>query len=374
MFIFNPRNYSDSEIDAVLHIKDRTQRVTFRYDLLDRNDVKIGELDGIEDAKVSYGEFRTIKRSATFELNEYSQKNIDYMSDQIQPWFILHMPQGGTVEYPLGIFLLESPERQINGRFTSRNIGAYDKSLIIEGDRFTERFFIAAGTNYVGVIIKILTLSGISKISITSNSSVIRSDREIPIGAKVKEVVNNLLGEINYRSISVNEVGFFLSEPYVEPALRSITQWYIANRDSIILPQYTESLDLAGQFNVFTRVARNLDGDTEYVSTIVNDNPMSITSIQNRGGRRIVDLEEIENIADQETLNSYTRRIAINAMSTYSHLKFGSALMPTHGSADTLYCDFPIFDTPQVFSETSWEMDLKYDGVMQHEARRVVNL
>jgi hypothetical protein len=374
MIIINDLNYSQEEIDAALRFAQRNRRVSFRYDLLNKSDAKIGELDGIESATVSYGEFRAIKRTAQFTLNEYLQRNVDYLSDQIQPWFILHMPQGGAVEFPLGIFLLESPKRQASGVVTRREIGAYDKSIIIDSDRFTERYFIPSGTNYAGAVNKILAVTNISKIDITPTASVTKRDIEFEIGTKKKDAVNQLLGEITYTSINVDEVGFFYSRPYIEPAQREITQYYIADKDSIILPEYSEELDIAGQFNVWTRVARNLDGEAALTATIENVNPMSSTSIINRG-RRIPSVEEIDDIADQESMVRYVRRIALNAMSTYSKLSLQTVLNPKHGSADTLYTDIPIlFEVPQLFSETSWELPLDYAGTMSHEARRVVFL
>lgn len=355
-------------------MKGHSRKISFRYDLLNRNDIKIGTLDGITGT-VSYGEFRTIKRSATFQLDEYLQKEINYLQDQIQPWFILHMPDGGTVEWSLGIFLLESPNRAINGKIQSREIGAYDKSIIIEEDRFTERFFIEAGTDYIGAVTKILTTAGITKINITDSNSTLLSDREFAIGTKKKEAINDLLNAINYNSIGVDETGYMVSSPYIEPARRPITQTYLADRDSILLPEFTESLDIAGRANVFTRVAINADTETELVSTFINNDVLSPTSVINRG-RQIVNFEEIENISSQEALDNFVRRVAIESTSAYSHLAFGTALMPTHGSADTLFLHIPtVFgETPVKFSETSWEMDLKFDGVMQHEARRVVQL
>ncbi|MCL2528469.1 MAG: hypothetical protein FWE42_08615, partial [Defluviitaleaceae bacterium] len=74
-------------------------------------------------------------------------------------------------------------------------------------------------------------------------------------------------------------------------------------------------------------------------------------------------------------LDNHVRRVAIESTSAFSHLSFETALMPNHGRAETMYCDFPsLLDGPQKWSETSWEMDLKYDGTMKHEARRVNRL
>jgi len=171
----NPRNYTLSAINAQLRLTSGVRKVTFRYDLLNRNDIKIGEFISITSAKISYGEFRTIKRSATFGLHEFEQREINYLSDQIQPWFRLHMPDGGIVEWSLGIFLLESPARTVNGNIITRDIGAYDKTIIVEQDNFIRGFFIEKGTNYVTAVTRILNTAGITKINMTETNHVLPS-------------------------------------------------------------------------------------------------------------------------------------------------------------------------------------------------------
>lgn len=285
------------------------------------------------------------------------------------------MPDGGTVEWPLGIFLLESPNRDINGKFKKREIGAYDKTIIIDEYRFTERHFIAAGTNYIGAITKILTMAGITKINITDSNLTLNSAKEFAVGTKAKDAITELLNEINYSSIGADENGYIVASPYIEPSQRPITQTYSADKHSILMPEFKEDTGLAGRPNAFIAISRNIESETELYSSFINNDPLSPTSTVNRG--RIIAAEpyELENVANQETLDNYIRRIAIENSSGYSHLTFGTALMPTHGSADTLYLDIPtVFDVPQMFSETSWEMDLKFDGVMQHEARRAIQL
>jgi len=368
--MINPRGYTMKQIEDTLRMRLHSRKVSFRYDLLNRNDIKIGTLDGMTKATVSYGEFRVIKRSASFSLSEYLQRNINFMNEQIQPWFVLHMPDGGRVEWSLGIFSMKSPKRNARGRITKRDIGAYDKTLILDEDVFTERFFIDAGTNYVAVITRILNEAGITKVDITESPLELPNSREITIGTKKLHAVNDLLRAISYTSITVDEAGFMRSGPYIEPARRPVTKVYSADRDSIILPDITESLDIAGRPNVFTRVSVDIERCAELVSTFVNDDPLSPISTVNRG-RRIVDFGELQDMASQEALDNHVRRILAESTSAFSHLSFGTALMPNHGSAETLLCTFPgVFEGSQKWSETSWEMPLEFNGVMKHEARR----
>ena len=240
----NPNNYTDKQIDDALRMKGDSREVSFRYELLDRHDVRIGVLDGVRSARITYGEFNAIKRTASFLLDEYLRRDINFLTDEIEPWFILHMPDGGFVEWPLGIFLLESPGREADGSVVTREIGGYDKTIILEEDRLENRYFMSAGSSYIGEINKILSLTGITKINIIDSPLVLRSDKEFAIGTKIKEAVNDLLNQINYGSLFVDEVGFVRAAPYLEPSQRPITQIYSTKRDSIIHPRFSESLDI----------------------------------------------------------------------------------------------------------------------------------
>jgi len=370
----NPKNYMQAAIDAQLRLTTGARKITFRYQLLNQNDIRIGELDGMTRANISYGEFRPIKRSATFALNEYQQRNINYLSDRIQPWLVLHMPNGGIVEWPLGIFLLESPAREVSDGIAVRNIGAYDKTIVVEQDKFIHGFFIEKGTNYVTAVTRILNTSGITKINIAETSHVLPSGREYGLGTKKHLAINELLREANFSTLWFDEQGVARSDPYIPPSQREVTHVYDTRKDSIITPSFVERLDIADRPNVFIRVAVNLESDEELTSVFINDNILSPISTVNRG-RQIPDYATIDSIASQEMLDQFTRRIAIESTSAFEHLSFGSALMPTHGNANTLLCIFPeIFNTPLKFHETSWEMPLVHDGVMKHEARRVVQI
>lgn len=72
-------NYDKQEIIDMLHGKNGSRVISFRYDLLDRNEVKKGELYRVHSGEVSMGAFSTIKRTAKFSLEEEGlvEKTID---------------------------------------------------------------------------------------------------------------------------------------------------------------------------------------------------------------------------------------------------------------------------------------------------------
>jgi len=373
----NPRGYSREAIEAALKMKSGSRKVSFRYDLLNRHDIPIGALDGVTHANISYGEFRHIRRSMTMGVKGHLRKEINFLSDQVQPWFVLHMSDrlGDVAEWPLGIFMPGSPGKDFDGMSTTRDIGLCDKTLIIAKDGFRRRAFFPAGTNYVAAVTRMLNTAGITKINIAPSHHVLPNSREFPIGTTILAACNELLQEINFNTLWVDGYGVTRSEPYVRPSHREVTHVYDATQeDSVVILPARIRLDIANRPNVFIRVALNLEGETELVSEFVNDDPRSSISTVSRG-RNIVDYDEMQDIASQEALDDFVQRLAVESASAYEHLEFNTVLMPTHGSAETLLCTMPgTFEGTLKFHETGWEMPLTHDGVMKHSARRVVQI
>lgn len=64
------QGYTSEEILAALLMKYGTREVRFRYDLLDENEQKKGELYEVESAEITFSAFSDIKRSARISLRE----------------------------------------------------------------------------------------------------------------------------------------------------------------------------------------------------------------------------------------------------------------------------------------------------------------
>ncbi|GAB3115729.1 hypothetical protein GCM10027160_23510 [Streptomyces calidiresistens] len=138
----NPRGATREEVLRALRAVDGANRMSFRYELLDRNDVKIRDLEEIVDGTVSLNNLAVIKRTATFTLRSGGGL-IDWLSDRIQPWARLHLPPYGPedfVEWPLGVFNLVTPTREVDGTGTVwRRVEGYDKLQILEEDLIASR-------------------------------------------------------------------------------------------------------------------------------------------------------------------------------------------------------------------------------------------
>ena len=64
------QGYSSQEVLDILRMKYGTREVRFRYELLDENELKKGELYEVESGEVKFSAFSDIKRTARFRLRE----------------------------------------------------------------------------------------------------------------------------------------------------------------------------------------------------------------------------------------------------------------------------------------------------------------
>lgn len=76
--------YTAQQIKDALHGKYAPRDIEFRYELLDKNDVKIKDLDNVESGEVRLDSLAQIKRTARFRLKDDS--SINWLSDRIKPY------------------------------------------------------------------------------------------------------------------------------------------------------------------------------------------------------------------------------------------------------------------------------------------------
>ena len=374
--IYNTRDktpFSSDQINNIMFSRNVIRKSYYSYDLLDENDGFIDEI-GVENCKVSNNVFRQYKRLANFKLNEYDQKEINFLKERIRPNFVLEIPSGDKIKYPLGIFLLSSPTQEIEGKRKTRDIEAFDKTIILNDDKLTESFYVQQGRLYTDVITQLFQENGIATFKITQSNLELASQREFFVGTSIKDIINQLLNEINYDSLTVDADGWFICEPYITPENRPIKHTYKADDSSVILPKLISSIDLLNRANVF--VAYSVNTETKEILTspkIVNGSLASRISTVARG-REITKVINVENAPNMEMLIRKTERALIEESTAYTHFNYQTMVIPTHGNGDNVYIDIPNYsEIPLVFNETSWEIDTN-SKTMQHNLRRLVNL
>jgi hypothetical protein len=368
MLSLSVNGYTQDEVIKQLHAQSGSQGIKFRYDLLNENDVKIGELAALPGNRIKFNSEAEIKRTGSFSIKETN--DIDWLNDRIRPVYCLRMPDGNYAEWPLGVFLISSPRRQEENRIIRRDIEAYDPSLILVEDKFTTRYIIKAGNQYVAEITTILNDAGIQKVNITDLAAALAIDKEFEIGTPKIKAINQLLSEINYTPIWVDANGYFNAKPYVLPSNREADYTYRNDKLSVIYNQAIEEVDLFSVPNSWVVVASTPER-AEIVSRYINDLPTSPTSTYNRK-RTIVDYRRINDIYDQTTLDDFTKRLAYESSWVYGQFIFDTLSMPHHSFEDCLFCEYTDLGIAAKYVEKSWDMDLSVGGKMTHSARKVI--
>jgi hypothetical protein len=355
-------------MDAVrkaLHSPHR--KLSFRYELLNKNLQKIGDLRTVKGGEITHSAFATIKRTARFSIVDTGE--IDFMNDRIKPYVRVWV-QNQWVEFPQGVFLLSTPIRKDSTGIVERDVAAYDGLLVLTDDKFEQRYTIPEGFSYYEAIVELLLSAGITQYNLEFTDKVLSRSIEFEAGKEKLYAINELLGYLNYTPLHVDVNGVYTSSYYRSPAVQSIDYSYKDDELSVTYQGMEEELDLFTIPNKWVVVCSNPE-DTPLYASYTNDNPDNLTSTVNRG-RTIVDYREVSDIADQDSLDDYVQRIAFEASQIYGKITFETAIMPMHDYADILEIVYSPLGISGKYSETSWTMPLTIGGKMKHEARKVV--
>lgn len=361
--------YSQQTIIDVLHGKTGSRTIRFRYTLLDKNNVTQGDITNLVlNARVSNNFLAEIKRTAVFELRD--DGSINFLSDRIKPFCEVKMSDGGWVSFPLGVFLLSTPEKRadVTGLVT-RRIEGYDQNQVLKDDRVTDRYLIPAGTNTISAVKTILDGAGINNQNLTPTNKTLPVDREWDPGTTKLQIVNELLASINYLSLYFDEDGVAVAKPYVSPANRAVEYTYRDDDTSVLFPEMEQVIDLFNVPNQWVLIVSEPDRSV-LKSIYTNSNPDSPTSTVSRG-RTIVDYRQVE-AADQTTLDDLAARLAFEASQVYEHVRLETPIMPFHSHNDVIQLYYAKLGIAFKYSEQSWSFELRPGARHQHDIRRVV--
>lgn len=370
MLSLNRNGYTKQQVIDILHGKRTTREISFRYDLLDSEDLFKYTLETVTNANVSMDSLAKIKRTATFRIKDDS--NINWLSDRIQPFCLVKMSDGGFVEFPLGIFLLSSPKRKDENNQVYRDVEAYDGLVVLMDDKLESRLVLAKDSSFIQAIKDILTGAGITKINLENSSSTLSADLEFEAGLEKLEVVSELLKQINYNELYVDVEGFYTSKPFRNPSIRGADYSYKDDEFSVTYNGMEEELDLFNIPNKWVIVCSNADNEP-FVSSYTNENPNSLTSTVNRK-RTIVSHQEVRDIADQATLDEYAERVAFESSQVYGKVSFDTAIMPFHDYLDVLEINYSTLAIRGNYLEIGWSFPLEAGAIMKHNLQKVVSI
>lgn len=359
---FARAGYTDAEIQAALVAPTRQIRV--RYELLGRDLQYKRDITTVSSGTITFDSGSAIMRTAAFEMRD---EEIDYLSARVRPVFGLRM--GDTwAEWPLGVFVLSSPERMAKAKTVSRTVEAYDLNQLLKTDGISTRLYYPAGTRYTDIVLNVLYGAGITRANIEGAEDTIAEAVEYAPGAYRLDVINELLAAINYTPIHPDANGTFIARKQRDIELSDIAYKYSTKQDSVIMGEAKEAVDYFDTPNRFIAYVSSPEV-APMRAVYENADPQSPLSTKNR--QVVTEVIELRDISTQAELDAYVRRRAIEAEADLHGIDFATGLMPMHGYKDVYQFEHDVLGINEIYQETAWSMELRAGGKMRHKARRI---
>jgi hypothetical protein len=346
-----------------------TRQVRFEYTIADSSDNDLGYLE-VQNGQISFDSTTDVMRTLTGRVKKSDLLNMDTIDRRITPWMCLMMPNGKEARWALGKFIIY-PSAESNNDINMIDISGYDLAKIALDDKSVSRTFINTDQLYTSAISAIVGALYV-RADIETSIDLKSFPQEWEIGESKLKIVNDLLRGINYDPLHFDENGVAIGAPHISSLTRQIDFSYLANEQSIILDGITLASDKFDIPNKWIRYTENPEA-AYLISTFINDNPDNPYSTVNRG-RTIVDSKAVDDIANQDALDSYTTRVANEAMQATERIEFSTLNMPGHGYQECLWVDIPNYDISGKYIEVAWDMDLTSGGQMHHVCEKVVVL
>lgn len=346
------------------------RKVDFEYYLLDENDQpkkplsisKSNRLNNVTSGNLSYSSLGRLKSSLEVTIVELENSLIDFMNDRIQV-----IANIDDTPYSLGVFLICSPNRQIDSTCTNRKLTCYSKLKILDNDKVTSNYYLPAGSNVINAVIRLL---GNNPYRIDDCDKTTSTEREWAVGTAKLDIINDLLDVINYQSLVVDVDGYFTTKSYVSPENREVEIQYLEGKDSVISAKMVEDFDFFDIPNIFVRCTNDVNISPPLIATYPIQSGSEPITLDGRLPN--VDVQQVTDVSDVETLYEICKRDANNARNAYNHLQFYTEINPKHGYLNCVEVDcMGIHDK---YIETSWNFDLSAGALMEHVARKVVDL
>lgn len=332
-----------------------------RVDVL-RDGATYTTLHHISDPVIECNENAEIKASMAAKF--LADPTVNWLSDEIAP---IQTIDGK--DYPIGVYVVATAttEHDQNG-VEIVTVEAYDRSLYLKQHKTDKILHLSAGTRYLDAIRQQLIEAGIGLCIVTETAAVLQTDREDwPIGTSSLEIINTLLGEINYRQIWFNASGVAVLEPINEVSVENIKHQY--DQNARIKRSCKTETDTFSAPNYFVVVCSNPDLPEPMIAVAENDDPRSALSTFRRG-RKIVQTKKVDNIGSQQDLETYAQSLKLQSMMASETVTLYTENEGGHGVGDIVALMHP--DVEGLYRETSWSIVMKEGKTMIHQLRRSV--
>lgn len=287
--------------DATIPAAFTGSRVSsFRYELLDLNDQLIGPLDGVETGSLQWSAATSVKVGGSLEVTEVME--VDWLNTRVRIW-----RRVGDVEWSRGVYVASAPrQRNVDGMkmFTIELLG---KLALLNRDEQAQWVTVPAGVNIIDTVRSLLAAAGHHKVAITDAAATLSVPKTWEPTTSLLLIVNELLDAAGYWSLTADDEGFFVAQPYVLPADRPARYDLLDDANSIYEDDFTVDRDIYSIPNRVVIVGNATEDDPPLVGVAENLDSDSEYSIPSRG--QVISYQEVGfEAANQTVIDDYARR------------------------------------------------------------------
>lgn len=332
----------------------------------------------VMQGSVSIDFSRDVIGAANFTVNDSC--DIDYISDLIKPWYCM-VVNGTTYQYPLGVYMLLSPQRRSDGKMVNRNIIGYDLLYALEQDKITTSITYASGTNATDLVETIIESVG-SWVShdIKSSTETLGTDMSYEVGKSKLFIINSLLNAINYYPLWANGNGVYRAEPWNEESYK--TWVFEDNNESLYTSGIEARIDYAEMYNKVIIITNQLSEDTPPLYSVLTfedinleNHPFSYTNI----GRYITKKFDSEAVS-QDYVDSRAQRELLKMLEIEESINYNHAFvtardedgLPNQGDCFTF--KNTLLDLNSVYRILSQSYNLRVGSLVNSVIRRVTTV
>lgn len=337
-----------------------TRVTAWRFELLDRHEVLIGDLEGVQPGgSVDFSAAASIKGGGSITIVDTGQ-DIDWLNVRIRPVCTI---EGLSREVPVGVWLPSAPTEAWSDLGRSWEVDLLDKASILDGDIWThptsgnpESYVAKAGANVIGLVRSLITQTGESVAGIDSASATLSKDRVFEAGMTRLQIINELMDSAGFFSLWVDYAGQYRCTPYELPADRppvyDVVAPFTAGDSSVMSPDFSRERDIFSVPNKVVCIGSG-DGETEALtSSATNTDPTSPYSFPSRG-RWITRVESDVDAVNQSAMNLIARRKLADATAVASKLEVDHLFLPDLVINTTVRARNPRAGIDQLFAVTN---------------------
>lgn len=330
------------------------------------------------DGRTSLDFGRDVIGTANFTIDD--DCNINYLSDLIKPWYCM-MVSGMTYRFPLGVYMLLSPERKSDGKNVSRKVTGYDLLYALEQDKITASMSYEVGDNVIDEVITLIDSVGTwVSYDIKASAEVLGTEMSYEVGKSKLFIINSLLKTINYYPLWADGNGIYRAEPWAEDPYTTWT--FEDNNESLYTSGIESKLDYTEMYNKVIVITNQLKEDTPPFSSVLtfedllmSSHPFSYSSI----GRYVTKKFDSEAVS-QDYVDLRARRELLKMLEVEESINYNHAFvsirendgLPNQGDCFTF--KNTLMDIDSIYRVLSQSYDLKVGSLVNSVIRRVINI